>query len=154
MAEINTIGLELFDRWTAYWNEDYTQADTIMAPDFTLHYAQAGGERFDDIHSPEQMTEIIKAWHTMRQNITFKPEGECVVDLTQSANGVTGLVARPYFVAFDGDNGERVCRSGTDILKFSDSKIVEVWSVSSGVQGRTFYPETGTPGTAAAPASK
>ena len=134
-------GAELFDRWTAYWNEDYSQ-ESIMAPHFTLHYAQAGGERFDDIHTPEQMTGIIKAWHTMRQNIAFKPEGECVVDLAVSDNGASGLVARPYFVAFDGDDGSRVYRSGTDILKFSDGQIVEVWSVSSGVQGRTFYPVT------------
>ncbi|HEX7963698.1 MAG TPA: nuclear transport factor 2 family protein [Candidatus Saccharimonadales bacterium] len=133
-------GIELFDRWTAYWNEDYAQAGAIMAPNFTLHYAQAGGERFDSIHTPEQMTEIIKAWHTMRKNIVFKPEGECVVDLTESDGGLTGLVARPYFVAYDGDDGERVSRSGTDILKIADGKIVEVWSVSSGVQGRTFYP--------------
>ncbi len=137
---IHTNGKELFDRWTAYWNEDYTQADAIMAPNFTLHYAQAGGERFDAIHTPEQMTEIIKAWHIMRKNIAFKPEGECVVDLNEEAGGLSGLVARPYFVVFDGEDGERVSRSGTDILKVSDGKIVEVWSVSSGAQGRTFYP--------------
>lgn len=136
---IRTTGIGLFDRWTAYWNEDYSQEE-IMAPHLTLHYAQAGGERFDDIHTPQQMTEIIKAWHTMRKNIVFKPEGECVVDLVQSDTGVSGMVARPYFVAFDGEESSRVCRSGTDILKFSDSRIVEVWSVSSGAQGRTFYP--------------
>lgn len=138
---IRTSGIELFDKWTAYWNGDYALADAIMAPKFTLHYAQVGGEHFDTIHTPEQMTDIIKVWHTMRKNIVFKPEGECVVDLIEDG-GVTGLIARPYFVAFDGEDGKRVCRSGTDILKVASGKIVEVWSVSSGIQGRTFYPVT------------
>jgi hypothetical protein len=137
---IHTKGIELFDCWTAYWNGDYTQADIIMALNFTLHYAQASGERFDTIHTPNQLTDTIKAWHNGHKNILFKPEGECVVDLIEKAGSLFGLVARPYFVAFDGEGSERVCRSGTDILKISNGRIVEVWSVSSGVQGRTFYP--------------
>lgn len=40
-ADLRSFGVDLFDRWTAMWNGDLAVASQIMAPDFTLRYAQA-----------------------------------------------------------------------------------------------------------------
>lgn len=84
---------------------------------------------------------MIAIWHQKRSGIIFKTDGEAVVDLTESDNEVSGLVARPYHVSFVDENQNRIARSGIDILKIANGKIREVWSVSSGSLGRTFYPE-------------
>jgi hypothetical protein len=133
-------GIEIYDQWTYLWNLDLDLAGKILAPELTLHYAQAGGELFDDVHRPEQLAELIRLWHRKRPGIVFAAEGEAVVDLAEVDGEAVGLVARPYLVCYTGDDGSPVRRSGTDILKIIDGRIREVWSVSSGAQGRTFYP--------------
>jgi hypothetical protein len=132
-------GIEVFDRWTAMWNLDLDLAEKIMAPEFTLRYAQAGAEAFDDIHTPRQLADIIAAWHKSRPGLRFNAEGEAVADLALVDGALTGLVARPYFVSFTDEGGQPVARSGTDILRVNGGLISEVWSVSSGAGGRTFY---------------
>ena len=132
-------GVAIFDRWTALWNHDLHLAEEIMAPWFTLRYAQANGELFDPIHRPSELASMIDSWHEKRPGIVFRAEGEAVVDLTLVGQTLVGLVARPYFVSFNGEDAQPVARSGTDILKITDGLIAEVWSVSSGAAGRTFY---------------
>ncbi|MFI6446698.1 nuclear transport factor 2 family protein [Kitasatospora sp. NPDC050543] len=133
------LGIRLYDRWTALWNHDLDLAVPIMAPEFTLRYAQAGAEVFDDARTPPQLADIIAAWHKGRPGLTFTAEGVAVVDLTLVDGVPSGLVARPYRASFTGEDGDVVERSGTDILRVADGLIAEVWSVSSGVGGRTFY---------------
>jgi hypothetical protein len=133
-------GIEIYDLWTSLWNLQLDLAAKILSPQLTLRYAQAGGELFDDIHRPEQLAEIIKVWHKKRSGLVFASDGEAVVDLAEVNGEIVGLVARPYLVCYDGEDGTTVRRSGTDILKISNGCISEVWSVSSGAQGRTFYP--------------
>ena len=132
-------GIDLFERWTAMWNLNLDLAEEIMAPRFTLHYAQTGAEVFDDLHQPQDLADIINVWHQKRPGIRFKSEGEAVVDLSLDGDSLRGLVARPYFVSFLGEQNQLIARSGTDILKITDGRISEVWSVSSGASGRTFY---------------
>jgi hypothetical protein len=139
-------GIEIYDLWTSVWNLNLDLAAKILSPQLTLHYAQAGGELFDDIHRPEQLAEIIKAWHKKRSGLVFASDGEAVVDLAEVNGEIVGLVARPYLVCYGGEDGTTVRRSGTDILKISNGRITEVWSVSSGAQGRTFYPTRSTVG--------
>ncbi|MDH6128109.1 hypothetical protein P3T39_005092 [Kitasatospora sp. GP82] len=38
------VGIHLFDQWTAMWNLNLDLAEKIMAPEFTLRYAQAGAD--------------------------------------------------------------------------------------------------------------
>lgn len=141
MNNLKQTGIQMFDQWTALWNKNLAMSEKILAPRLSLHYAQAGTEAFDKIETPSQLSEMIVFWHQKRSGIIFKTEGEPVVDLTENDNRISGLVARPYHVSFIDENGNRIARSGTDILKIMDGKIEEVWSVSSGALGRTFYRE-------------
>ncbi|OBF67822.1 hypothetical protein A9X06_35885 [Mycobacterium sp. 852002-51759_SCH5129042] len=100
-VDMRAYGIELFDRWTAMWNGEVELANRIMAPHFTLRYAQPGAEAYDSIHDPE----------------TF---------------------ARPYGSRRPVADGE-IAVSGTDILRVGEGLIVEVWSVSGGTQGRSYY---------------
>ncbi|WP_327673926.1 nuclear transport factor 2 family protein [Kitasatospora sp. NBC_00458] len=137
--EMRTFGTGLFDRWTALWNGELGLADEIMAPDFVLRYAQAGTDAFDEIRTPQQLARIVAGWHESHAGLRFAAEGTAVVDLTPADGAPTGLVARPYHASFAADGAGKVARSGVDILRVSDGLIVEVWSVSSGAAGRTFY---------------
>ncbi|MFG3052546.1 hypothetical protein ACGFZP_16520 [Kitasatospora sp. NPDC048239] len=136
---IRAFGIGLFDQWTAMWNGDLDLANEIMAPDFVLRYAQAGTDAFDEIRTPQQLAEIIAAWHKSRTGLLFAAEGTAVVDLMPADGAPTGLVARPYLASYVTEDGGEVARSGIDILRVSGGSIVEVWSVSSGTAGRTFY---------------
>ncbi|MEV5242168.1 nuclear transport factor 2 family protein [Streptomyces cinnamoneus] len=134
-------GVELYDRWTAMWNGDTALAGAIMAPEFRLRYAQAGTDVFDDVRRPAELADVIAGWHRQRPGLRFVAEGPAVVD-TDGYDGTAapgGIVARPYLASFTGDDGQIVSRSGTDILQFRGGRITEVWSVSSGAGGRTFY---------------
>ncbi|GAA1959273.1 nuclear transport factor 2 family protein [Kitasatospora viridis] len=129
-----TWATELFDLWTALWNGDLALSEQIMAPEFTLRYAQPGTEVFDTIRTPQQFADLIAAFRKARPGLRFAPEGPTAVDLQPGDGGWTGLVTSPYLASFDG--GERESRSGTDMLRVADGKIVEVWSVSN---ERTYY---------------
>lgn len=136
--DARTFSIELFDRWTQLWNLKLHLAPDLLAPDLELHYAQSGSELFDTVKTPEQLVDAIRHWHSLRPGIQFEVEGEPCVDAVQTGDSYSGMIARPYNVCItNADNGD-VWRSGTDILKFRDGLICEVWSVSSGREGRTF----------------
>ncbi|MFD0273196.1 hypothetical protein ACFVHB_04670 [Kitasatospora sp. NPDC127111] len=137
--ELRQFGVDAYDRWTAMWNGEVGLAEEIMAPEFTLRYAQANTEAFDDARVPAQLAELIAGWHRYRDGIRFTAQGTAVVDLALVDGRPTGLVARPYLAEFTDEHGATVARSGTDTLRISDGLISEVWSVSSGAAGRTFY---------------
>jgi hypothetical protein len=141
MNNLKQIGIQIFDQWTELWNKNLILSEEIIAPCISLHYAQADTEAFDKIQTPVQLSDMITFWHQKRSGIVFKTEGEPVVDLIKNNKGICGLVARPYHVSFIDETGKRISRSGTDILKIVNGKIQEVWSVSSGALGRTFYRE-------------
>lgn len=124
-------GIELFDRWTAMWNGELELAERIMAPRFTLRYAQPGAEIYDTIHDPAAFARQIAAFRAAMPGQLFEVQGEAVVDLDADRNG---YVARPY-----GSRRPGVAVSGTDILRVAAGRIVEVWSVSGGAQGRSYY---------------
>lgn len=136
---MRAFGTGLFDKWTAMWNGDLDLVNEIMAPQFVLRYAQAGTDAFDEIGTPQQLAEVIAAWHESHTGLVFAAEGTAVVDLTLADDAPTGLVARPYLASFAAEDGGKVARSGIDTLRVADGLIVEVWSVSSGAAGRTFY---------------
>ncbi|WP_230210121.1 nuclear transport factor 2 family protein [Streptomyces kaniharaensis] len=137
--ELRQAGTEVYDRWTAMWNGELALAEEIMAPDFTLRYAQAGTEAFDEVRTPGRLAEVIAQWHAGRTELRFEAEGVPVVDLEPVGGSWSGLVARPYRATFADAEGAPVVRSGTDTLRIVDGLITEVWSVSSGAHGRSFY---------------
>ncbi|OXR43045.1 hypothetical protein B7C42_04931 [Nocardia cerradoensis] len=128
-------GIELFDRWTAMWNGELELASRIMAPRFTLRYAQPGAEAYDAIHDPETFARQIAAFRAAAPGQRFETQGEAVVEIDDRG---TGTVARPYGSRRPVADGE-IAVSGTDILRVEDGLIVEVWSVSGGIQGRSYY---------------
>jgi hypothetical protein len=138
-SELRSFGVELFNQWTAMWNGDLSIASRIMAAEFTLRYAQAGTEIADDVRSPAALAELITRWHGFRPGIKFSAEGEAVVDLARVDDLPAGRVARPYLAVFVDPAGQTVARSGIDMFAVRGGRIIEVWSVSSGVAGRTFY---------------
>jgi hypothetical protein len=73
--------------------------------------------------------------------IRFSAEGEPAVDLEWSDGGPHGRVARPYLAVFVDSSRQTIARSGIDMLSVQGGRIAEVWSVSSGAAGRTFYRE-------------
>lgn len=129
--------IELFDRWTAMWDGDLALADEIMAPKFTLRYAQPGADIYDTIHDPAAFAAAIDTFRTDRPGLTFEVQGLPIVEMTDAR---TGIIARPYGAKVIDPEGA-VLRdiSGTDILRFENGQIVEVWSVSGGLEGRSFY---------------
>lgn len=129
-------GITLFDEWTAMWNGDLALADKIMAPEFTLRYAQPDASDYDDIHDPQAFAAKIAEFHEQLPGIRFAPQGEPVIEMDDTR---TGFVASPYGAAFTGPAGDQVDVSGTDILRISAGLITEVWSVSGGLGGRSFY---------------
>lgn len=141
--ETRAVGIALFDRWTEMWNGNTALASEIMAPTFALHYAQANTERVDHVRTATELSELIRFWHDYRPGIRFTAEAEAAVDLELLADGVAGRVARPYLAVFSDPQGQVVARSGIDLLAVRGARIVEVWSVSSGAAGRTFYPAQG-----------
>ncbi|MFF0749613.1 hypothetical protein [Streptomyces sp. NPDC004267] len=138
-GDLRRLGVDIYAQWTAMWNGELALAEKIMAPDFTLRYTQANTEAFDGIRTPAGLAAVIEAWRRSRTELRFAAEGEAVVDLALVDGAPTGLVARPYRASFTGEDGETVARSGTDTLRITGGLITEVWSVSSGAAGRTFY---------------
>ncbi|GGS03430.1 hypothetical protein Snoj_08040 [Streptomyces nojiriensis] len=137
--DVRQFGIHIYDQWTAMWNGELGLAEKIMAPEFVLRYAQAGTEAFDDARTPQQLADLIAAWHQERRGLRFAAEGPAVVDLALVDGAPTGLVARPYLASVTGEDARTVARSGTDTLRITNGLISEVWSVSSGSAGRTFY---------------
>ena len=141
-TELRSFGIDLFDRWTALWNGDLPVARQIMATDFTLRYAQANTEIIDDVRTPDAMAALVARWHGLRPGIRFSAEGEAAVDLDAVDGAPCGRVARPYLAVFVDPAGQTIARSGIDMLAVRGGRIVEVWSVSSGAAGRTFYADS------------
>jgi len=138
--ELRDFGTALFERWTGLWNGDVAIAPEIMAETFVLHYAQANTERVDSVRTPAALAALVQFWHGYRPGIRFSAEAQAAVDLVLEDGQPCGRVARPYLAVFRDASGAVIARSGIDLLSVSAGRIVEVWSVSSGAQGRTFYP--------------
>ncbi|MFF3573425.1 hypothetical protein ACFYXQ_37275 [Nocardia jiangxiensis] len=129
--------IELFDKWAALWSGDLALGQEILAPKLTLRYAQPGASVYDEIHDPQTFVEQIELFRSERPGLRYAAQGIPVVEIDSARSG---LIARPYGARRPGPDGE-LNLSGTDILRFEEGEIVEVWSVSGGAQGRSFYPD-------------
>ncbi|MFE3056329.1 nuclear transport factor 2 family protein [Nocardia sp. NPDC059239] len=137
-AGMRDYAIDLYNRWAALWNGDLAIAGEIMAPEFTLRYAQPGATVFDDVHDPAALAAVVDAFRAERPGLEYDPQGVPVVDMT---DGRSGLIAQPYGARIVDPDGTVVRDiSGTDILRFESGRIVEVWSASGGPTGRSFYP--------------
>ncbi|MEV6134465.1 nuclear transport factor 2 family protein [Nocardia sp. NPDC051990] len=133
---MRAFGITLFDEWTAMWNGDLPLAEKIMAPEFTLRYAQPGASEYDTIRDPQTLATKVAEFREQRPGIRFTPQGEPVIEMDDTR---TGFVARPYGAVRTEPDGKQIDVSGTDILRVTAGQITEVWSVSGGPAGRSFY---------------
>lgn len=133
---MSEFGIELFDRWVVLWNGDLAVAEEIIAPEATFRYAQPGADAFDSIHDPQALAKLIEQFRAERPGLRYEAQG---IPVVQADGERSGIVARPYGARRPTPDGE-LNVSGTDILRFVDGKIVEVWSVSGGANGRSYYP--------------
>ena len=128
-------GVQIFDRWARLWSGDLALAEELMAATFTLRYAQPGATVWDDVKDPATFAEQIAAFRGDR-DLRYRAEGDPVVALDDTR---TGLVARPYGAHFTEVDATPKSVSGNDILRLDNGRIVEVWSASGGLNGRSFY---------------
>ncbi|MGW4355165.1 nuclear transport factor 2 family protein [Nocardia sp. NPDC004582] len=128
--------IDLFDRWTQMWNGDLALVDAIMAPEFTLRYAQPGAD-YDSIRDRATFAAAIDTFRAERPGLEFRTQGTPVVEMDDTR---TGIIARPYGARITAADGTIVRDlSGTDILRAENGQIVEVWSASGGPEGRSYY---------------
>ena len=106
-----------------------------------LRYAQPATEALDDIRTPEEFVAFIEGWHLKRagMQLRFYAVGEACVDLQPAATEYSGFVSRPYEASLELAGVGRVRFGGTDTLRVAQGRISEVWSVSAGRHGRSFY---------------
>jgi hypothetical protein len=133
---MSEFGIELFERWVVLWNGDLAVAEEIIAPEVTLRYAQPGADAFDTIRDPQALAKRIDEFRAERPGLRYVAQG---VPVVQADGERSGIIARPYGASRPTPDGVMNI-SGTDILRFVDGKIAEVWSVSGGANGRSFYP--------------
>lgn len=133
---MHAAGIELFDKWADMWNGDFRLMDEIMAAEFTLRYAQPGASAYDRIRDRPAFIAQIAEFREQRRDLRFAPQGSAVVDMDESG---TGSVASPYSARYTGAEGVTIDVSGIDILRTTGGFITEVWSVSGGPGGRSFY---------------
>jgi hypothetical protein len=143
VTEAQETGVRIFELWSQMWNGEVALADQIMAPRFRLRYAQPapGTDAFDRIQQRPQLAEMIIRFHRDRPGLRFAPDGEAVTELHLIDGLATGKVARPYLAHLTDETGRRLRISGIDMLRLDNGLITEVWSVSGGRGGRTFYPD-------------
>ncbi|TLG00230.1 ester cyclase [Nocardia cyriacigeorgica] len=133
---VRAAGIELFARWTDMWNGELDLVEQIMAPEFVLRYAQPGASDYDYIRDRTAFRIQIARFRDQRPDLRFTPQGSFVVEMDETG---TGLVASPYGARFTDSGGSVIDVSGTDILRTTGGFITEVWSVSGGPGGRSFY---------------
>ena len=125
----------MLDAWLRLWNGDYTQAEAIISPDFTVHAALLDGgdgstvrgadglvawisqtrAAFPDLHFSLQIDPLIAGHHA---SVRWTATGTY-------AGGFPGAKAQP---------GTTVTFTGTDTLRIKDGKFVEYWLNSDTLQ--------------------
>jgi hypothetical protein len=122
MTDIQLLGTDVFDRWTALWNGGFDLADDLIAPDFRVHFAGANAAAPGNaVRDPAAFVAFIKAHREATPNLTYRTDGPPIVEGDRTAS--TWSVRRP--------DGPAV--SGIDVLRLVDGKVAEAWSVTGDV---------------------
>ncbi|MET9888347.1 nuclear transport factor 2 family protein [Streptomyces sp. NPDC006430] len=124
-ADFQSLGVRLFEQWTALWNGDLALADRIVAPGFRVSFANAAeSAATDDLRGPDDLARFVAAHRESIPGLHYSLSGTPVVD------AVTGQIAARWTVTFPDASGSTVGKSGIDILAVTDGRITEVWSVT------------------------
>jgi len=121
------IAQALWQGWVELWNGDLSQADRILAADFTTHAALVGVDG-----DAAQGAAGLAGWVAMLRQVLGEPvftvevgpviDGDIVVGRWhvqgRYAGGFPGATAAP---------GSPVDFTGTDILRIADGHLTEYW---------------------------
>ncbi|MEY9930916.1 hypothetical protein ABH926_005563 [Catenulispora sp. GP43] len=119
----------LANPWRDLWNNDLSQTDRIIAPDFVAHAAPITGSGEDTVRGREGLNNWVAGIHTVLRGLTFEfTVGPIVTDdylvVRWSAEGT-------YAGGFPGGSesavGNRVRFTGTDTLRIQDGMLAEYW---------------------------
>lgn len=117
----------LWEKWTALWNGDLSQAEHILTTDFTVHAAVVGTDE-----SAVQGARGIVGWVGRLRALLGEPtftvqvgpviDGDLLCGRWQVhghyAGGMPGATASP---------GTPVAFTGTDVLRIDNGRLAEYW---------------------------
>ncbi|MCU1687115.1 MAG: hypothetical protein JWQ81_7854 [Amycolatopsis sp.] len=122
MTDLQLLGTDVFERWTALWNGDFDVTDALLAPDFRIHFAGANAAaRGDDVRGPDAFAAFVTAFREAKPDLRFRFDGPPI--------GQGDRIASIWSVRQPGG----LAKSGIDVLRLVDGQIVEVWSVTGEV---------------------
>ncbi|MFX0578408.1 ester cyclase [Nocardia nepalensis] len=122
-----TVG-QLFSRWLTTWNGDYSLAEDIIAPDFTVHAALLDGGDGSAVRGPRGLVAWIAQTRAAFSELVFQVEVGPIVDGDQCA--VRWIATGTYGGGFPGATataGAAIRFAGTDVLRVEDGKFAEYW---------------------------
>jgi hypothetical protein len=122
MTDIQLLGTEVFDRWTALWNGGFDVADDLIARDFRIHFAGANAAaRGNVVRGPAAFAAFIRAHREAVPDLTYRIDGPPIGERDRMVS--IWSVRQPGGLAV----------SGIDVLQLADGKVVEAWSVTGDV---------------------
>ncbi|MEW2417012.1 nuclear transport factor 2 family protein [Streptomyces sp. NPDC046866] len=118
-------GTALLDGWTRLWNGELSLADSLIAPDFRLRFANSvPGTGPDATLDRPDLTAFIAAHRREREGLTYAVDGPPVVDSARTE------VAARWTATYTDGSGRPVAKSGIDLLAITDGRIAAVWSLT------------------------
>jgi predicted ester cyclase len=126
----------LYDLWSDLWRGDFSRAEDILAPDFTVHQARPDGSDSESVTGPARLLPEIEQTMAAFGDITISVDVGPIVDgdliaarWTLRATYTGGI---PHATA---PTGTRVAFSGHDILRVADGRFVEYWTCTDILDG-------------------
>ncbi|WP_051833626.1 nuclear transport factor 2 family protein [Streptomyces katrae] len=118
-------GTALLDGWTRLWNGDLALAEALIAPAFRLRFANTvPGTGPDVTLGRPDLTAFVGSHREERPGLTYAVDGPPVVD------GARAEVAARWTATYTDGSGDRVTKSGIDVLAIADGRIAAVWSLT------------------------
>lgn len=118
-------GIALFERWTAFWNGDFSEPERFLDPDFRIRFGNTpDAAATDDIHGPQGIVDYIAGFRASNPALTFAVDGVPLVEAGQ--HGVAGR----WSVTGEDGAGTGLDKSGIDLFEVRAGRIVTVWSVT------------------------
>jgi SnoaL-like domain len=115
------VAQHLAQSWTDLWNGDLDVAAAIVTDDFRIHFGTATDPTVpgDDVRGPAQLAAFIGAFREQRPGLRYQLDAPPLAD-------ATGFAIR-WSAQRTG-----VDVSGIDVVRVSEGRIAEVWSLTGG----------------------
>lgn len=131
------VGIKLWEQWAAMWNGRLELADEIIADGFWANLAAPAmvtPESLRNAAAVKRWVTAIRERYTQLDYVTvdgpYVDVGAGVICCAWFADGVYGGKA----TCAEDVAGAGFRKSGLDLLKFADGRIVEAWTMNNSVQ--------------------